>query len=271
MNRTRNYTSEFLSAGGKNKGSWERLTPHLTEQYIYLFHITRYRYAVEYLRRHDNVLDVGCGTGYGTALLSKFARHVTGVDISGEGIAFAQEYYPAENLDYVCADWKTVFEEDLYDAIVSFEFLEHIDEQDQFVDAVSKQLTDHGLFIVSTPNARISSGDNPFHLHELDVDEFEELLGSYFDSVSILGQYVRPEFYMRQKKLLDYIEMQSFMPKWLSRIRRPYSQRHRQALVSELIGLAESDILITPGNFARDNAQIIMAVCKHSTHSRTGR
>lgn len=258
----KDFESRFLSAGGYQDGTWERSIPQLTEQYVHLFHLTRYRYASEHICQLGEVLDVGCGAGYGAALLARSAGHVTAIDVSQEAISFAQEYYPADNLDYLCGDWRVAFDDRPYNAIVSFEFLEHIDEQEQFVGAVRNQLADKGIFIVSTPNERLSSGQNPYHRRELTIDEFEKLLRSYFGSIMIFGQYVRPEFYTRQKKLLDYIEMQSFLPKWIRQLRRPYASKQRQVLIDEMIGLTEADIIISAGEYARENARILIAVCK---------
>ena len=61
--------------------------PDETEPGIVALHLKRYEFAVPWCRDRD-VLDAGCGVGYGTALLGTLAPHVLGVDISAETIAY---------------------------------------------------------------------------------------------------------------------------------------------------------------------------------------
>jgi SAM-dependent methyltransferase len=67
---------------------------------IYLIHIATYKYCLN-LMSGKKVLDYGCGTGYGTALISDKCLQVTGIDISPEAIVHAKEHYNAPNLAYL--------------------------------------------------------------------------------------------------------------------------------------------------------------------------
>lgn len=55
-------------------------------------HLHRYWLAVDLVRGRD-VLDVACGEGYGSFLLSQAARSVTGADVSAEVIEHARNTY----------------------------------------------------------------------------------------------------------------------------------------------------------------------------------
>ena len=48
---------------------------------IYLIHIATYKFCIPYIN-NKKVLDYGCGTGYGTAMISNHCLEATGVDIS---------------------------------------------------------------------------------------------------------------------------------------------------------------------------------------------
>ncbi|MFM7116190.1 MAG: class I SAM-dependent methyltransferase, partial [Planctomycetota bacterium] len=56
------------------------------------FHLARYRFASSYVSGKD-VVDIACGTGYGTRLLceSGKAKSVLGIDIDDAAIAYARK------------------------------------------------------------------------------------------------------------------------------------------------------------------------------------
>ena len=94
-----------------------------------LAHIQRYEWVSPFLRNLC-CLDVGCGSGYGTYYLAKNGvGTIIGVDISFNGIKFAKKKYKAENLEFIQTDALGLgFVGNSFDAVVSFDVLEHIDE-----------------------------------------------------------------------------------------------------------------------------------------------
>src|SRR3990172_11308835 len=89
-------------------------------------HVARYSWALPFCWGRT-VADLGCGTGYGAFLLSWGAKWVTGVDIDREAVHFAEEWFCAGNLQFICRDVREnkLPKADLY---VAFEFLEHLDD-----------------------------------------------------------------------------------------------------------------------------------------------
>jgi ubiquinone/menaquinone biosynthesis C-methylase UbiE len=88
-------------------------------------HVNRYAFALPYVAGRS-VCDVGCGTGYGAFLMSMVARGVTGCDISGAAIEFAQNNFGSRCV-FVQSDVtaKIPFTTDVY---TCFEVLEHVDD-----------------------------------------------------------------------------------------------------------------------------------------------
>src|SRR6266403_1091939 len=61
-------------------------------------HLAAYLYAATLARDRD-VLDAGCGTGFGTVMLAETARRVLGIDHSEDAIAVARATYRLPNLE----------------------------------------------------------------------------------------------------------------------------------------------------------------------------
>lgn len=175
----------------------ERFVPG-TPGEIWYEHWHRYHFAAPLVRGRD-VLDVACGEGYGSALLAQSARSVAGVDLAVAAIDHARTRYAGRsNLEFRAADCTALpFPDASFDAVVSFETVEHIAAQDAFVDEVRRVLRPDGLFVVSCPN-KVEYTDkrnvvNEFHVRELYRDELEGLLGSRFAHLRWYGQ--RPGFF----------------------------------------------------------------------------
>jgi 2-polyprenyl-3-methyl-5-hydroxy-6-metoxy-1,4-benzoquinol methylase len=151
-------------------------------------HVYRYKFAAALLgRRTGRVVDVACGEGYGTSALRRAGRDVVGIDVSWEACAHARATYGA---GFVTATAEALpLPAGSCDAVVSFETIEHLRHPDQFVSEARRILRGDGVLVCSTPNAaRHTPGSNPFHVRELELEEFEALLKRSFRGVEIFGQ-----------------------------------------------------------------------------------
>ncbi|MCL5268544.1 MAG: methyltransferase domain-containing protein [Bacteroidetes bacterium] len=170
----------------------ERYVPELTGQIAYE-HYHRYAFAREYAKG-NTVLDIASGEGYGTALLAQVAGSVLGVDISSEAVKHSSTRYSRlSNLEFRqgrCEDIPAA--DGSFDLLVSFETIEHIENQEAFLSEVTRVLNKDGLFIVSSPNKKVYTDEknykNPYHLKELYKDQLNNLLHRYFANVHLFGQ-----------------------------------------------------------------------------------
>jgi 2-polyprenyl-3-methyl-5-hydroxy-6-metoxy-1,4-benzoquinol methylase len=161
--------------------------------FVSLAHLHRYEW-VSGLVKGKRCLDAGCGSGYGTHYLATHgAGETVGVDISAKAIKFAGRRYGDEGLDFLCMDVREMdFEDDEFDAAVSFDVMEHIDAagQERFLREITRVVQPGGMAVIGCPNALLSLGRNPFHLHELSPVGFEEILGRHFGDITVFGQSV---------------------------------------------------------------------------------
>lgn len=155
-------------------------------------HWHRYYFITEIVK--DKVVcDIACGEGYGSALLAKSASQVVGVDVDKNTINHANEAYgDIDNVKFVVANAiNTQFEQGVFDVIVSFETLEHLLEHQQLIREYKRILKEDGLLIISTPDKLVYSGDsdhNEFHVKELSMLEFKNLMKSEFKHNMLYGQ-----------------------------------------------------------------------------------
>lgn len=177
-----------------NEFTGERVIPGKVEVDLWNEHVSRYAFAARYAR-DKRVLDVGCGTGYGAAELSRTATAVVAIDRSEEAIAYASTHYRTGNVQYVLASAAQIpLTSEQFDLITGFELIEHLQDWREFLCEVSRLARPDGLFIVSTPNreyyteSRAERGPNPFHHHEFDVAEFANELRALFPHVCLFLQ-----------------------------------------------------------------------------------
>ncbi|MFU8878126.1 MAG: class I SAM-dependent methyltransferase, partial [Wenzhouxiangellaceae bacterium] len=169
----------------------ERFTPECVRE-IFYEHWHRYAWAAGLVDGLE-VLDCACGEGYGARLLAERAASVHGVDLDEKTIAHARQRYCTDNLTFECASALDLpYDDDRFDAVVSFETLEHLVEHDELLGEFRRVLKPGGFLVLSSPDRKTYSDEtgfeNEFHLRELYRDELEALLGRHFPNHRLYGQ-----------------------------------------------------------------------------------
>lgn len=145
-------------------------------------HRNRYQFAIETLLpgKPDSVLDLACGIGYGSRMLQDgLLCSVTGVDIETNAIAYAKQHYANERTVFLEADARRFSCDSEFDAIVSFETIEHVDFDLELLCKFHSLLADEGTFICSTPNQSVMPFEPEkfrFHVRHYSVADIQSLL-----------------------------------------------------------------------------------------------
>jgi hypothetical protein len=127
-------------------------------------HLAQYQFAVNYSKENNikSVADIASGTCYGMEMLKKVVPLVDGYDRED----FCGNYV----LDLDKADWNRQ-----YDAIVSFETVEHLERPDFFLENAARSAP---ILLLSTP---VNTGPgNDFHKQLWTTEQFQELLERYY-------------------------------------------------------------------------------------------
>jgi SAM-dependent methyltransferase len=152
-------------------------------------HRTRYAWAAQLAAGRD-VLDAGCGSGYGTAILAAAgAQRVVGIDISDDAIEYARSSFSGSAKEFHLADIRQLpYDDSTFDLAVCFEVIEHVEEQQQVIGELRRILRPRGILAISSPNRDVYPAGNPHHTHEFVPDELARVLAGAFAKVRLYRQ-----------------------------------------------------------------------------------
>ena len=110
-------------------------------------------------------------------MLAEWVQAVTAVDISTEAYQHYRQYFARPNITYLNQSLLALDKDQQFDAIVCFEFIEHVTFAEEAVKLFG-ELAD--VLIISSPNELIRPWAmppvNPYHVRHYTPQELEELL-----------------------------------------------------------------------------------------------
>ena len=116
----------------------------------------RIQYILDNIKKIENldILDLGCGGGLTCEPLSRLKANVTGIDFIKENINIAKKHALKSNLNikYIHADLEALNIKKKYDLILMLEVIEHIDNWEQYISQIKKNLRPNGSIIFSSIN-----------------------------------------------------------------------------------------------------------------------
>lgn len=103
------------------------------------------------LKPQDRILEIGCGIGTVVHELSGRGYEITGIDISGEAIAYGRKKYGDIHLEVQAAE-TLPYDDESFDVVLSFDLFEHIARIDEHVSEAARVLRPGGHYLFQTPN-----------------------------------------------------------------------------------------------------------------------
>jgi 2-polyprenyl-3-methyl-5-hydroxy-6-metoxy-1,4-benzoquinol methylase len=168
----------------------ERTLPDVpAENYWFQRHLVVYEWIAERCAGLK-VVDMACGEGYGTEVLARRARKVTGVDANPEAFEHARLKYTRPGVRFV----RNMVElhAEPCDAVVFLQTIEHVPDPEGVLRHFAAMAS---TVYVSTPNLLTlappgaDKSGNPWHLREYRVAEFRALCERVFERVELYGLF----------------------------------------------------------------------------------
>ena len=225
----------------------ERVSRDVTDNFV--FQRSKLAYVEAAKRVGGRVLEIGTGTGYGIDIIAPNVEHFVTMDKTRSEELGAM---PA-NVEFKEGVVPPLpFADESFDYVVSFQVIEHIKRDKEFVREVRRVLKSGGKFIVTTPNRPMSLTRNPWHVREYTAEQFSALL-SEFAEVEALGvggneqvwsYYEKNRESVRRITRFDVLRLQWWLPRWVLQI--PYdilNRLNRRRLHSENRTLTENIVM----------------------------
>jgi 2-polyprenyl-3-methyl-5-hydroxy-6-metoxy-1,4-benzoquinol methylase len=205
----------------------------VSDNYVFQRSVLAYVEAAKLIS--GKVLEIGTGSGYGIQIISPVADEFVTIDkfdtsakemIKGhENVTFKQMNVPP----------LTGLEDNSFDFVITFQVIEHIKKDSDFVKEIHRVLKPGGKLIVTTPNKKMSITRNPWHIREYTIQQLKNLLGQHFsgvDAKGVFGNDAVMAYYDENKasvnKLMrfDILNFQWWGPRWILQI--PYDILNRR-------------------------------------------
>ncbi|MHB8131584.1 MAG: methyltransferase domain-containing protein [Mobilitalea sp.] len=154
---------------------------------VYERHFKRYKFFLQHINASDCVLDIACGSGYGTEILASKARSVHGVDTDPKTIEYARRHHGRANVTFDASSAENFTPTGRYDKIISVETIEHLADPDKFIECAKEWLNPGGELWLTCPLVQDeeSSTESPFHISELTKERLNRIMKRCFKDVEI--------------------------------------------------------------------------------------
>ena len=134
-----------------------------------------------------DLLELGCGEGRGVELLSPLADSYLALDKIDEVIEKLKSAHPDVDFRQAVFPPFTGLADNSFDSIVSFQVIEHVKQDGDFLKEIHRVLKPGGVAVLTTPNIVKTLTRNPWHIREYTAPELTALAGKYFDQVEMKG------------------------------------------------------------------------------------
>lgn len=253
-----------------------RYVPREEYDFCGLCHETRYQYVFKNFDiAGKSILDFGCGTGYGTYILSKKAKKAIGIDYSQQAVNYAIQKYSDTNTSFFIADAcseyvATIFDKNEFDFIVSFDVIEHLERYFDYIKNICNLLKEDGILIIGCPNRwetfNWNINWNRYHFQEFSPYQIRKILGLYFNKVELIAQDWA-DFSLREKVRKELMNdnfkvVKNFMYKTCPYFVKMIIKRITNKVFKKNFSYEDISFVIEPGEEKLKSSFGIIAICR---------
>ncbi len=208
----------------------ERVSAEASDNFVFQRSLLAYHAAAE--RIAGEVLEIGTGSGYGIRVIAPRTSRFVTLDkhrpdpslLDDPRVEFRQATVPP-----------LPFADGSFDCVITFQVIEHIDDDARFVREICRVLRPGGRLVVTTPNAPMSLTRNPWHVREYRAGELRQLLlqggFSRVETCGVAGNEQVEAYYERNREgvrritRFDLLDLQHRLPRRLLQL--PYDLLNR--------------------------------------------
>ncbi|MBK9720318.1 MAG: methyltransferase domain-containing protein [Saprospiraceae bacterium] len=220
----------------------------ISDKPVFMRQLFAYEQAAQEI--HGEVLEIGCGEGYGIKLLAPHASRYIAID---KHIPSNQENFKNIEFKQMEVPFLQGLNNDRFDIVICFQLIEHIQDDKTLLSEIHRVLKPGGKLLLTTPNKTMSLTRNPYHMREYTTEEFKNLMSQYFkiDKIffggvfgdqQIVNYHEKNKLGIQKWKKWDVFNFEENLPaKWfqipydiLNRINRNRLKNQHDELVSKI-------------------------------------
>lgn len=214
---------EFIKYNTRGAYHWEQISLHPVKRNAFV--IGRYKNVISILKKgfNDNlseksVLDIGCGDGVLSYLITTEGGRVSGVDYSDLAISLARKKTIGAKIDFtVGSAYELPYADNSFDAVVSSDVIEHLQEVKIFLQEIKRVVKIGGIVVISTPIRFTEKPLDVMHAEEWFPEEYKKIIEEIFPHSKYY--YSHPLFWM---EMLNHSKFYRVLINLVSFIKNPF-------------------------------------------------
>lgn len=103
--------------------------------------------------RKDKILEIGCGPGKWTMLVSRKCGKLTAIDVSSKMIMEARQYCTGKNVHFIHGDINELQLEGKFDKIFAVRSIEYVKDKDRLLKKLQRLLKQDGTLLIITKSS----------------------------------------------------------------------------------------------------------------------
>lgn|SRR3990167_5969319 len=149
----------------------------------------------QYLKKNDEVLDLGCGNGQSIIKSAKYCKQITGIEIDQGLRKIAAASFKSAGINNATIhggnlEQKLKLKSKQFNKVIFLDVLEHLNNRDLILKEIKRVLKPKGMLLVGVPNSEtswkklqrsvgISSFSDPDHKIEFSREDISKLLSKH--------------------------------------------------------------------------------------------